>query len=92
MGRIMNLKGELISGAKVEIWQTDAKGRYKNPSDLNPVPADPNFQGYSTQLTDEQGRYHFKTIKPAPSPVLFLCAQCERRTFISRCRARATEL
>ena len=72
MGRIMNLKGELISGAKVEIWQTDAKGRYKHPSDLNPVPDDPNFQGYSTQLTDEQGRYHFKTIKPAPYPVLFL--------------------
>ena len=72
MGRVMNLKGEPASGAKVEIWQTDSKGRYKHPSDLNPVPADPNFQGYSTQLTDAQGRYRFKTIKPAPYPVLFL--------------------
>jgi protocatechuate 3,4-dioxygenase beta subunit len=72
MGRVMNLKGEPVRGAKVEIWQTDSKGRYNHPSDLNPVPADPNFQGYSTQLTDAQGRYRFKTVKPAPYPVLFL--------------------
>lgn len=72
MGRVMSLEGKPVSGARVEIWQTDSKGRYKHPSDLNPVPADPNFQGYSTQLTDEQGRYRFKTVKPAPYPVLFL--------------------
>ena len=72
MGRVMNLKAEPVSGAKVEIWQTDSKGRYVHPSDLNPVPADPNFQGYSAQLTDTEGRYRFKTVKPAPYPVLFL--------------------
>ena len=72
MGRVMNLKGEPVGGAKVEIWQTDAKGRYVHPSDPSPVPADPNFQGYSTQLTDAAGRYRFKTVKPAPYPVLFL--------------------
>ncbi len=72
MGRVMNLKGEPVSGAKVEIWQTDSKGRYVHPSDENPVPGDPNFQGYGAQLTDAEGRYRFKTIKPAPYPVLFL--------------------
>jgi protocatechuate 3,4-dioxygenase, beta subunit len=72
MGRVMNLKGEPVGGAKVEIWQTDSKGRYVHPSDENPVPADPNFQGYSAQLTDAEGRYRFKTVKPAPYPVLFL--------------------
>ena len=72
MGRVMNLKGEPVTGAKVEIWQTDSKGRYVHPSDANPAQADPNFQGYSTQLTDAEGRYRFKTVKPAPYPVLFL--------------------
>ena len=72
MGRVMNLKGEPVSGAKVEIWQTDSKGRYVHPSDANPAEADPNLQGYSTQLTDAEGRYRFKTVKPAPYPVLFL--------------------
>ncbi len=72
MGRVTNLKGVPVIGAKVEIWQTDSKGRYKHPSDDNPVPADPNFQGYSTQLTDAEGRYRFKTVKPAAYPVLFL--------------------
>jgi protocatechuate 3,4-dioxygenase, beta subunit len=72
MGRVMNLKGEPVSGVKVEIWQTDSKGRYVHPTDENPVPADPNFQGYATQITDAEGRYRFKTVKPAAYPVLFL--------------------
>ena len=72
MGRVMNLKGEPVSNTKVEIWQTDSKGRYVHPSDANPAQADPNFQGYGTQFTDAEGRYRFKTVKPAPYPVLFL--------------------
>ena len=70
MGRVMNLKGEPVSGAKVEIWQTDSKGRYVHPSDPNPVPADPNFQGFGVQITDAEGRYRFKTVKPAAYPGL----------------------
>lgn len=68
MGRVMNLKGEPVSGAKVEIWQADSKGRYVHASDPNPVPGDPNFQGYGAQLTDAEGRYRFKTVKPAAYP------------------------
>jgi protocatechuate 3,4-dioxygenase, beta subunit len=72
MGRVMNLKGEPVSGAKVEIWQTDSKGRYAHPSDPNPVPPDPNFQGFSAQFTDADGRYRFKTVKPAAYPGLLV--------------------
>ncbi|HXE56366.1 MAG TPA: hypothetical protein VNK43_00050 [Gemmatimonadales bacterium] len=30
---------------------------------------DPHFQGYGRQRTDREGRFHFRTIKPAPYPV-----------------------
>lgn len=72
MGRVINLKGEPVSGARVEIWQADSKGRYVHPSDPNPVPADPNFQGFGVQITDAEGRYRFKTVKPAPYSLPFL--------------------
>ena len=69
-GRVMNLKGEPVSGAKVEIWQADTHGRYSHPSDPNTAPLDPNFQGYGVQTTDAEGRYRFKTIKPGAYPGL----------------------
>jgi len=68
MGRVLNSKGEPVRGAKLEIWQANAKGRYDHPGDINPAPLDPNFQGYGVQLTDAEGRYRFKTIKPAAYP------------------------
>ena len=70
MGRVMNLKGEPVSGARVEIWQADTHGRYSHPSDPNTAPLDPNFQGYGVQTTDAEGRYRFKTIKPGAYPGL----------------------
>ena len=67
-GRVLNLKGEPVPGARIEIWQANAWGRYDHPSDTNPSPLDPNFQGYAVQLTDADGRYRFKTIKPGAYP------------------------
>lgn len=67
-GRVVNLKGEPVRGAQIEIWQANKHGRYDHPSDSHNAPLDPNFQGYSIQSTDEQGRYHFKTIKPGSYP------------------------
>lgn len=69
MGRVLNAKGEPIKGASVQIWQANTHGRYAHPSDPNPAPLDPNFQGYGEQVTDKEGRYRFKTIKPGPYPV-----------------------
>lgn len=68
-GRVTDTRGEPIAGAQVEIWQANTFGRYDHPSDPNPAPLDPYFQGYGRQLTDREGRYHFITIKPAPYPV-----------------------
>jgi len=68
-GQVLNLKGEPIAGARVEIWQANTFGRYTHPSDKNPAPLDPNFEGYGVQTTDPEGRYGFKTIKPGAYPV-----------------------
>ena len=68
-GRVLNLKSEPIPEAQVEIWQANSSGRYTHPSDTNPAPLDPNFQGYGVQITDAAGRYKFKTIKPKEYPI-----------------------
>jgi protocatechuate 3,4-dioxygenase beta subunit len=68
MGRVLNLKGEPVRNAQVDVWQANSKGRYTHPSDHNPAPLDPNFQGSTVLTTDNDGRYRFKTIKPAAYP------------------------
>jgi protocatechuate 3,4-dioxygenase beta subunit len=67
-GHVMDLEGQPIPGALVEIWQANTFGRYTHPNDKNTAPLDPNFEGYGQLVTDEKGRYKFKTIKPAPYP------------------------
>jgi len=69
MGRVLNLKGEPVRNSKVEVWQANAHGRYTHPSDTNPAPLDPNFEGSAVLTTDSEGRYRFKTIKPAAYPI-----------------------
>lgn len=70
-GRVLNLRGEPVRGAKVSIWQANTHGRYSHKSDPNTAPLDPNFQGFGIQTTDAEGRYRFTTIKPGayPAPV-----------------------
>jgi protocatechuate 3,4-dioxygenase, beta subunit len=68
MGQVLNLSGEPVRKAKIEVWQANAHGRYTHPSDPNPAPLDPNFGGAAVLTTDAEGRYRFKTIKPAAYP------------------------
>lgn len=68
LGRVLNERGEPVSGAKVELWQANMHGRYTHPSDPNPAPLDPNFEGFGVQITDSEGRFRFKTVKPGPYP------------------------
>ena len=67
-GRVVNVDGEPIRGARIEIWQANAAGRYAHPTDTNTAPLDPNFEGFGQLVTDAEGRYRFTTIKPAPYP------------------------
>jgi protocatechuate 3,4-dioxygenase, beta subunit len=68
MGHVLNIQGNPVEGARVEIWQANAEGRYTHPDDSNPAPLDPNFHGYGVQVTDKNGGYRFKTIRPGAYP------------------------
>jgi protocatechuate 3,4-dioxygenase beta subunit len=68
MGRVLNIKGEPVRGARLEVWQANAHGRYVHPADANPAPLDPNFEGFAVLKSDMEGRYRFKTIKPGAYP------------------------
>jgi len=67
-GRVLNLAGEPVRDARIEVWQANTYGRYRHPSDSNPAPLDPNFDGAAVLGTDAEGRYGFKTIKPGAYP------------------------
>jgi protocatechuate 3,4-dioxygenase, beta subunit len=68
-GRILDPDGRPVAGARVEIWQCDANGRYHYVRDERTgPPPDENFQGYGQAMTDEGGDYHFRTIRPVPYP------------------------
>jgi protocatechuate 3,4-dioxygenase beta subunit len=68
-GRVLDPSGRGISGAKVEIWQCDAGGRYHYVHDERADhPLDENFQGYGQTITDLSGGYRFRTIRPVPYP------------------------
>jgi protocatechuate 3,4-dioxygenase beta subunit len=52
----------------VEIWQTNAAGRYAHDWDQHPAPLDPCFTGVGWCLTDAEGSYRFVTIRPGAHP------------------------
>lgn len=57
-----------ISDAMVEIWQANARGRYRHPADQRPIPLDPAFVGFGRAGTDEAGSFWFETVKPGRVP------------------------
>lgn len=63
-GRVIDTSGRPVPGAAVEIWQTDAKGVYDHPGDSGTGRRDRNFQFFGTAVTDDTGRYAFRTILP----------------------------
>ena len=67
-GRILDENARPVSEALVEIWQANAAGRYRHPTDNHDAPLDPNFTGCGRVVTDAEGRYQFKTIKPGAYP------------------------
>lgn len=67
-GRILGPTGSPIRNAFVEIWQVDGNGAYLHSADRERNSYDKNFQGYGRFLTDSEGRYFFRTIKPVPYP------------------------
>ncbi|KAA5545332.1 intradiol ring-cleavage dioxygenase [Roseiconus nitratireducens] len=67
-GRVLSRSGNPVRNAFVEIWQVDSQGAYLHSQSSNREKRDSNFQGYGRFLTDSQGRYYFRTVKPVPYP------------------------
>lgn len=66
-GKVLDVDGRPVGGARVEIWQCDADGHYHHPGDRR-GPADPAFQGFGQTVTAADGGYRFRTIRPVPYP------------------------
>lgn len=64
-GRVLDRHGKPVSGARLELWQCNAAGRYAHSGDISTAPLDPNFQGYASINTSDKGEWRITTIKPA---------------------------
>ena len=68
-GRVLDIKGNPIRNAFVEIWQVDNNAVYLHTADDRiRDQRDTNFQGYGRFLTNAKGEYYFRTIKPVAYP------------------------
>jgi protocatechuate 3,4-dioxygenase beta subunit len=67
-GRVLDEDGRPVGGTLIEIWQANAAGRYAHETDQHDAPLDPNFSGGGRLVTDGDGWYAFKTIKPGAYP------------------------
>ena len=74
-GEVIFIQGQILDGdcrpvasALVEIWQACESGKYNHPNDTNSARLDPNFQYWGRAVTDAEGRYMFRTIKPGAYP------------------------
>lgn len=60
-GTVTGPEGEALAGAEVEVWHANAEGRYENQDPDNQP--EHNLRGRFT--CDAQGRFHFRSIRPA---------------------------
>ncbi|MFS4581960.1 protocatechuate 3,4-dioxygenase subunit beta [Phaeobacter sp. C3_T13_0] len=67
-GRVLDENERPVPNTLVEIWQANASGRYRHKKDGYLGALDPNFGGCGRVLTDDQGRYSFRTVKPGAYP------------------------
>lgn len=63
-GTVADAAGHPIAGATVDVWQASPKGLYENQDETQP---DMNLRGRFA--TDEAGRFHFRSVRPAGYPV-----------------------
>ncbi|WP_153504181.1 catechol 1,2-dioxygenase [Cumulibacter manganitolerans] len=60
-GQVRDLDGKPIPHAKLEMWHADAQGFYSQYA-----PGIPEWNLRSAVVADEEGRYVFNTVRPAP--------------------------
>lgn len=64
-GYVKNTQGEVLPNATVEVWQTNNDGFY----DVQQKGIQPEFNLRGTFITDENGFYSFKSVKPRHYPI-----------------------
>ena len=64
-GRVTDVDGKPLAGASVDIWQTNAEGYY----DVQQPEVQPEMNLRGRFVTEPDGRYAFRTIKPVSYPV-----------------------
>lgn len=67
-GRVLDENARPVPNTLVEVWQANAGGRYRHKKDSYLAPIDPNFGGCGRTMTDENGYYFFRTVKPGAYP------------------------
>jgi protocatechuate 3,4-dioxygenase alpha subunit len=63
-GRVTDSDHEPAVNVILEIWQADANGIFRHPSDPRFPEADPGFFGWGRAFTEQQGWYRFLTVMP----------------------------
>ena len=64
-GRVTDVDGKPLAGATLDVWQTNADGRY----DVQQPGIQPEMNLRGRFSTDPEGRYAFRTVKPVSYPV-----------------------
>ncbi len=67
-GRVLDERGRGVPGVLLEFWQANAGGRYRHRKERYLAPLDPNFGGCGRTITDSEGGYRFRTVKPGAYP------------------------
>jgi protocatechuate 3,4-dioxygenase, beta subunit len=67
-GRVIDERGKGVAGALLEFWQANAGGRYRHKREGYVAALDPNFGGCGRTITDDDGYYRFRTVKPGAYP------------------------
>ena len=63
-GRVLDQHGNPVAGARLDLWQANAAGRYAHPNDPAVMPLDPDFQGFASIVSDQKGEWRIVTVKP----------------------------
>ena len=67
-GRVLDENGRGVPGALLEFWQANAGGRYRHAKEGYVAALDPNFGGCGRTITDADGAYSLRTVKPGAYP------------------------
>ena len=63
-GQVMDELERPVRNTLIEVWNANKWGRYTHIRDPERERTDPNFLGFGRTITDQDGRYRFRTVMP----------------------------